>query len=449
MHFTSSTTTRLLLLLCTLSAAVRAQDFDYRIDAGAVTITRYRGSGGAVNIPGTINGLPVTSIGGHAFFGCTGLTSITIPNSVTSIGPQAFYGLTGLTSVAIPNSVTSIGQYAFCNCFALANVAIPNSVTTIGACAFANCALTSIALPNSVISIGNEAFSGCPGLLAITVDALNLAFASQDGVMFNKSQATLIQCPGGKTGSYTIPDSVTSIGRNAFKGCTGLISITIPDSVNSIGGGAFERCTGLISIAIPNSVTSIKPYAFSYCTSLTSVTIPDSVTSILDGAFFGCTSLTAITIPDSVTSIGRVTGFEEPPAVDAFLGCTRLTGVYFEGDAPADYNLAFGETPATIYFLPGTTGWGSDYSRRPTAPWVLPNPVILGFGDSFGVRTNRFGFIISWATNDIPVAVEACADLTQPTWLPVGSVTLKNGSAYFSDADWANHPARFYRVRSE
>jgi len=257
-HFTSSTTTRLLLLLCTLSAAVRAQDFDYRIDAGAVTITRYRGSGGAVNIPGTINGLPVTSIGGHAFFGCTGLTSITIPNSVTSIGPQAFYGLTGLTSVAIPNSVTSIGQYAFCNCFALANVAIPNSVTTIGACAFANCALTSIALPNSVISIGNEAFSGCPGLLAITVDALNLAFASQDGVMFNKSQATLIQCPGGKTGSYTIPDSVTSIGRNAFKGCTGLISITIPDSVNSIGGGAFERCTGLISIAIPNSVTSIS-----------------------------------------------------------------------------------------------------------------------------------------------------------------------------------------------
>jgi len=88
-------------------------------------------------------------------------------------------------------------------------------------------------------------------------------------------------------------------------------------------------------------------------------------------------------------------------------------------------------------------------SGCPTALWVLPHPVILGFGPSFGVRTNQFGFIISWATNDIPVAVEARTDSTQSIWAPVGNVTLKNGSAYFSDAHWAQHPARFYRVRSD
>ena len=106
-----------------------------------------------------------------------------------------------------------------------------------------------------------------------------------------------------------------------------------------------------------------------------------------------------------------------------------------------------GHTPATVYYLPGTTGWGSTFGGRPTALWMLPNPLILNNAPNFGIRSNQFGFIISWATN-LPVVVEACTDLAQPIWAPVGTNTLTAGSSYFSDPEWTNHPARFYRLRS-
>ncbi len=214
----------------------------------------------------------VTSIGDYAFYGCTGLTNITIPNSVTSIGRSAFYNCTGLTSVTIPNSVTSIGGEAFYGCTGLTNITIPNSVT----------------------SIGDLAFYGCTGLTSINVAEDNLNYASIDGVLCSKDK-TLIMCPQGKTGSITIPNSVTSIG-SAFSNCTGLTNITIPNSVTSIGEYAFQQCTGLTSITIPNSVTSIGDAAFSSCIGLTSVTIPNSVTSIGTGAFFYCTGLTSMTV---------------------------------------------------------------------------------------------------------------------------------------------------------
>ena len=281
----------------------------------------------------------VTSIRYGAFYGCTDLTFITIPNSVTSIGLAAFSGCTGLTSIIvedgnkvydsrsncnaiietstntliqgckttiIPNSVTSIGDGAFLGRTGLTSIIIPNSVTSIGKSAFSCCTgLTSITIPNSVTSIGDWAFSGCTGLTSITIPN---SVTSIGGFAFD-----------GCTGltSVTIPNSVTSIGKSAFRGCTGLTSITIPNSVTSIGESAFFYCTGLTSITIPNSVTSIGDWAFSDCTGLTSITIPNSVTSIGQYAFRGCTGLTSITIPNSVTSIGY----------RAFDGCTGLTSV--------------------------------------------------------------------------------------------------------------------------
>lgn len=171
------------------------------------------------------------------FEGCSGLTSVTIPNSVTWIGTHTFYNCSGLTSVTIPNNVTHIGSYAFSGCSGLTSVTIPDSVTSIGFCTFANCSgLTSVTIPNNVTSIGGYAFCGCTGLTSVS-----------------------------------IPNSVTSIGSYAFYGCTGLTSVSIPDSVTSIGLRTFTYCIGLTSVTIPNSVTLISEDAFCNCTSLDTV----------------------------------------------------------------------------------------------------------------------------------------------------------------------------------
>ena len=191
----------------------------------------------------------MTSIGGSAFYGCTSLTSVTIPDSVTSIGDYAFYGCESLTSVAIPGSVTSIGWSAFYGCASLTSVTIPDSVTSIGNCAFASCtSLTGIWVAEGNSHYANDA----------------------SGVLFNKDKTTLVQCPGAFA-AYTIPNSVTSIGEYAFSHCTSLTSVTIPNSVTSIGEHAFSYCTSLTSVTISDSVTSIGEYAFYDCTSLTDV----------------------------------------------------------------------------------------------------------------------------------------------------------------------------------
>ena len=291
-----------------------------------VTITGCdKSAKGAITIPSEIDGKPVTSIGYKAFEDCTGLTSITIPNSVTSIEDSAFKYCRGLTSITIPNSVTSIGYSAFKYCTRL----------------------TSITIPDSVTSIGDWAFDGCTGLTSINVASDNNNYYSDNnGVLFNKKKTELIRYPEGKSQtSYTIPNSVTSIGVGAFFDCTGLTSITIPNSVTSIGDGAFEWCTGLTSITIPNSVTSIEGWAFNVCTGLTSITIPNSVKSIGDGAFEYCAGLTSITIPNSVTSIGY----------RAFYDCTGLTSITLGNSVTSIGDMAFADcTGLTSITIPNS-----------------------------------------------------------------------------------------------
>ena len=259
-------------VLCAVCAGAETYgDFEYGVlGDGMVEITGYNGSAKTVDIPKTIDGKSVTSIGGGAFAWCSSLTSITIPNSVTNIGIYAFRECTSLTSIAIPNGVTEIGYMAFEGCRSLTSITIPNGVTSIDWYAFSGCtSLKSITIPNSVTSIGDSAFEDCSSLTSIT-----------------------------------IPNSVTSIGDSAFEDCSNLTSITIPNSVTEIGYSAFNGCTSLKTITIPNSVTSIGSSAFSGCTSLESITIPDSVTSIGNWAFENCSSLKSITILNSVTSIG-------------------------------------------------------------------------------------------------------------------------------------------------
>ena len=298
-----------LLLLLALTVALQAQDrvkattnsaaapasYSCTTNNGAITITKGPDSGGVLTISSTINGLPVTSIGDSAFAYCTTLTNVTIPNSISNIGNSAFSGCPGLTSVTIPTSVTNIGDYVF---------------------------------------------ESCPSLAVITVDALNLFYSSVDGVLFNKSQTRLVQCPGGKAGSHAIPDSVIHLDPYAFSGCSSLSSVTIGNRVTCVGAWAFKSCTVL-----------------------TNITIPDSVTGIEEGAFWSCAGLTSVTIPGSVTSIGSC----------AFSFCGGLTGVYFKGNAPGVGSDVFnGDSNTVVYYLPGATGWGSTFAGRAAVLWKPP-----------------------------------------------------------------------------
>ena len=282
-----------------------------------------------------------TSIGSAAFYECTSMTSVIIPNSITSIGSSAFYGCTSITSIIIPDNVSSIGEETFYGCSRLASITIGNSVTSIGHDAFYYCiSLTRVTIPNNVTSIASTAFRSCLNLTGIDVDINNEYYISIDGNLYTKDKSKLIQYAIGKIDvEFTIPDSVTSIGEFAFYYGRNLTNVNIPNSVTSISQHAFSKCKKLQTITIPDGVTSIANFLFEKCTSLTSVTIPDSVTSIGKRAFYKCL-IASINIPDGVTSIGerafgectsltRITIPDNVTSIyrDMFYGCTNLTNI--------------------------------------------------------------------------------------------------------------------------
>ena len=286
----------------------------------------------------------VTSIGSYAFFGCSSLTSIEIPSSVTSIGSSAFYNCSNLTSITIPESVTTIDSYAFSSCSSLTSITIPESVTTIGGYSFYGCSsLISIEVPNSVTSIGGSAFSDCSSLESITLPFIGNTKDNPD-IYFNNFKVIF--------GSTGVPASLKEvvitggsiIGTQAFYNCSNLTSIKILSSITSIGREAFYGCSNLTSIIISEGEISIGASAFQNCSNLTSIEIPNSVTSIGYNAFEGCNNLEY-----NIYGNGKYIGNEENPYIilmkalsveiieckinenskhiydNAFSGCTKLT----------------------------------------------------------------------------------------------------------------------------
>ena len=293
------------LLLCAFALPEKAQaasasDVIFKLNSAGdgYVVSDYRGSiSGALEIPATYKGLPVTEIGSEAFRECETLTSVVIP-----------YG------------VKKIGWSAFCECTALTSVTIPNSVTTIENGAFAYCSsLTSLTIPASVTKLGTDIFSRCSVLNDLCVEQGNSVYHSAGNCIIETATKTLVAgCNASK-----IPNdgSVIKIGSYAFSECTRMESITIPNGVTHIGTYAFYNCQSLTSITIPTSVTSIDGWAFYSCRGLNTVTIPQGVTSIGYCAFYECRNLTRVVIPNSVTSIGA----------SAFSSCNNLDSVVYCG----------------------------------------------------------------------------------------------------------------------
>jgi len=379
------------------------------------------------SIERVIIGNNVKTIPNNAFFGCSALTTLDIPESVTAIGNRSFLGCSGLTSITIPNSVTSIGDHSFSSCSGLTSITIPESVSAIGWDAFGYCSgLTSVYIPQYVAQFGSCPFYGCHNLKEINVDNNNEYYSSTDGILLNKDETELIQWPGGKEPCY-IPSSVTKIAWAAFGGNSRLKNIVIPNSVVEIGTGAFGW-SGLTSITIPNSVTTIGEMAFQRC-HLTSVYIPSSVTTIKTRAFEQAFDMSPATVEfESIESLANIL-FEDKYA-NPLLYAEVL---YINGEKIKD--LIIPETVTAI-------GAYSFYYKELTSITIPATVTAIGC-NAFG---NCYNCSSVTCLSTIPPVLDSEVFRVKETatlYVPHGSISL------YQNSDWAQYFANIIELTPE
>ena len=356
----------------------------------------------------------VTGIGEDAFSGCTGLTSIVIPETVTSVGSDAFANCTGLTSFSLPSNVTSIGSGAFAGCNQLEAIVIPNNVSEISASTFSDCSsLESIGLPENLTSIGQAAFSGCSSLA-----------------------------------SATLPAALTSIGKEAFKG-TGLTTVEIPYNVEAVGESSFEGCSGLVSVELPTNLAIIAKNTFLDCTNMTTVNIPVATTEIKDGAFKNCQKLVAVSLPSGLVELGmgafEASGLESislPPGVTAiaantFKSCQSLVS-------------------ATLYSPTVATVSDDSFSdNHQDLKIKVPNDLLDAYrgGISNVKRKNRSASWSSYSSKIYPITLDLNADPEKSTdkWCTyyndLANMTVPSGTTiYKAQLDQVNNKVMLTEV---
>lgn len=440
----------------TWAATAVAGDFTWTTnsaDTNTITVIGYAGAGGDVALPAIVEGKTVTAIGDWAFYNCASLTNLELPDSVKLIGGSAFNSCANLTNVALGNGLQCIGSSAFNLCSNLLRVALPAPVTNIGA----------------------SAFWGCSGLLAIDVATGNATYASADGVLFNKSQTRLLQCPAKKAGSYSVPGTVTNIGAYAMYRCDSLSDIVLPASLARVEEMGLASCAGVTSItvnagnlnfsskngvffnksqtvllqfppgkpgyyAVPGTVTNIQDGALASCGQLTEAVVPNSVVRIGNFGFCDCDGLTNVAIGTGVTKIG----------FGAFESCASLLAI-----TVAAGNAVYSSTEGVL-FNKGQTVLIQFPAGR-TGNYVVPD-IVTNIADSAFIscsgltnveigaevaRIENFAFAgcnglsaVALPGNVVHVgsyAFHACAALAE--------VMIGSGLAYIGDQAFDNGPS--------
>ncbi len=491
----------LLLLLAAAPVGVQAQ-FNYTTNNGTLTIVQYTGPGGDVVIPDTINGLKVTSVGSQAFFQANTMTSLTFGTNMTTILLNAVFQCPALTTVTIPQSVTNIGNGPFVDCKGLTTISLTDSnafyVVTNGVL-FNRSQSYLIEYPGGVggtytisdiVTNTGEAFIG-NSLTSIAVNPTNAIYASTNGVLFNRNFKQLIAYPGAALGSYTVPNTVSTVVSASFEFCTGMTSVTMGTNVTSIGYAAFYDCSAMTSITvnpsnafytttngvlydktrtvliqypsglpgtyvIPNTVSNISDGAFGDAFGLTSVVVPNGVTNIGFEAFYSCINLGSVTLGANVRTIQQAAFFYCPAlnsivfpstlaslGFEAFADCQNLSSACFEGNAPTDGGSVFffDSSLTQILFLNGTTGWGTTYDGILTTPGTTCG----GLAPTLTITALGPDVVATWPATFAGYTLQSTANLASPAWSTVLPSPTVVGSL-FAVTNAVSDGARFYRL---